>query len=132
MYAFSQMKYIKHIEPSFIPSPWSCQRGGTWGSWESNPSIRPSRYLLLNQRTKSHQIWSVSYSQEWSVQQLISALPPVALRRDKKVKTLNFNNNVNFKDVYAFSQINDIKHIEQSFIPSPGSCHRGGTWGSWG
>ena len=26
-----------------------------------------------------------------------------------------------------FSQIKDIKYIEQDFLSSPGACHRGGT-----
>ena len=35
----------------------------------------------------------------------------------------------------VFSHMKDIKHVRRDFIPSPGSCHRGGTWvvqGGWG
>ena len=45
------------------------------GILQSPPSIRPSRYLLLNHWTKSNQIWCVSCSHEWGVQRHISFWP---------------------------------------------------------
>ena len=67
------------------------------------PSVRPSRYLLLNHWKKSSQIWCVSCSHEWGVQRhIFFAPPPGALGRGQKVKyhyvSLNFNYKVNFKD----------------------------------
>ena len=52
------------------------------------PSVRPSRYLLLNHWTKSNQIWCVCCSHEWGVQRHIFFLapPPGALGRGQKVK----------------------------------------------
>ena len=38
------------------------------GILQSRPSVRSSRYLLLNHWTKFNQIWCASYSHEWSVQ----------------------------------------------------------------
>ena len=39
------------------------------------PSVRPSRYLLLNHWTKSNQIWCVCCSHEWGVQRHIFFWP---------------------------------------------------------
>ena len=51
------------------------------------PSVRPSRYLLLNQLTKSFQIWCVSCSHIWGTQRhKFLAPPPGALGRGQKVK----------------------------------------------
>ena len=45
--------------------------------------------------------------------------------------SLNFNNKVNFKDIYAnlcvFLQIKDIKHVERDFF-NIGSCPRARLW----
>ena len=82
-----------HSTPHFWPGPWVgvkrsnivkfqfhrflCHAlgGGTWGSWGSNPSVCLSHYLLQNHWTKSKQIWCVSYSHEWGIQQHIVFWP---------------------------------------------------------
>ena len=51
--------------------------------------------------------------------------------------SLNFNYKDNFKDflfqtLCVFSQMKDTKHIDGSFILSPGPCPRAGTWGYLG
>ena len=48
------------------------------------PSVRPSRYLLLNHWTKFNQIWCVCCSHEWGVQRHI--FWPRPLGRGHKVK----------------------------------------------
>ena len=51
------------------------------------PSVCPLCYLLLNHWTKFNEIWCVSYTHEWGVQQQIFlAPPPGALGRGQKVK----------------------------------------------
>ena len=53
---------------------------------QSPPSVRQSRYLFLNNWTKSNQIWCVSCSHGWGVQQhKFFAPPPGALGRGQKV-----------------------------------------------
>ena len=73
-------------------------------------SIRPPLcYLLLNYWTKSYQIWCVSYSQEWGVQQQDFFCPaPCGPGEGQKVTNKTYISNLNF-------------------ILSPGSCPRGGT-----
>ena len=56
---------------------------------------------LQNHRTKSNQIWCVSYSHKWKMQQHIF---PRSLGPWGGVKiqiSLNFNHKVNFKDFYT-------------------------------
>ena len=104
------------------------------------PSVRPSRYLLLNHWTKSNQIWCVGCSHEWGVQRHIFffAPPPGALGRGQKVKyhqiSLKLNYKVNLKDfltkLCVSSHTWKILNISDGiFIWRPGSCPRGRTWG---
>ena len=73
----------------FIQSPGSRPRGGTRGCLGAKikfrPVVCPLCYLLLNHWTKFNQIWSVSYSYEWGVQQQIKIWPH-PLGRGQKVK----------------------------------------------
>ena len=63
-------------------------------------SVRPLCYLLLNHRTKSNQIWCVSYSHEWGVQQHIFGPVPWGPWEGAKGQiSLNFNYKVNFESV---------------------------------
>ena len=64
------------------------------------PSVCPSRYLLLNHWTKSNQIWCVSCSHEWGVQQHIFFGPaPWGPGEGPKGQiSLNFNYKVNYND----------------------------------
>ena len=51
------------------------------------PTVRRSRYLLLNHRTEFNQIWCVSCSHKWGVQLHIFLAPsPRGLERGQKVK----------------------------------------------
>ena len=68
------------------------------------PSVCPLCYLLLNHWTKFKQIWCVSYSHEWGVQQqFFLAPPPGALGRGQKVK---------------YHLISITKSISKIFIPN--------------
>ena len=49
-------------------------------------SVCPLCYLLLNHWTKSNQIWCVSYSHEWGMQQHFFIPTPGALGRGQKVR----------------------------------------------
>ena len=100
----------------------SCPRGGTWGSWGSNPSVCLSHYLLQNHWTKSKQIWCVSYSHEWGMQQHIVFGPaPGDLGRGQKDKyhshSITYSHFQRFlnQTLYIFPQTKDIKHIRQDF-----------------
>ena len=84
-------------------------------------SVRPLCYLLLNHWTKFNQIWCVSYSHEWGVQQQIffGHAPWDIGEGSNGQISFNFNYKVNFKDFYTklcmFSQMNDTKHIRRDF-----------------
>ena len=78
-----------------------------WGAYGSkikfHPAVCPLCCLLLNRWTKFNQIWSVSYSHEWGVQQQKKFLAPplVTLGEVKGQISLNFGYHVNFKDFYT-------------------------------
>ena len=96
------------------------------------PSVCPLCYLLLNRWTKFNQIWCVSYSHKWGVQQQIFfAPPPGALGRGQKVKYLiSITKSISkflYQTLSLFSQMKDTKHIRRDLILFPGSCPRGGT-----
>ena len=55
-----------------------------WGQIKFRPAVCLLCYLLLNHWTKFNQIWLVSYSYEWGVQQQFFC--PGALGRGQKVK----------------------------------------------
>ena len=73
----------------FILSPGTCPMVGTWGCLEAKiklcPAVCPLCYLLLNHWTKVNQIWCVSYSHEWGMQQQFF-FGPSPLGRGQKVK----------------------------------------------
>ena len=93
------------------------------GILQSPPSVCPLCYLLLNHLTKFNQIWCVSYSHEWGVQQQIFFLapPPGALGRGQKVKyhLISITKSIskffipNF--VCVFSLMKDTKRIRRDF-----------------
>ena len=76
----------------------------TKGIFFMPPSVRPSRYLLLNHWMKFNQIWCVNYSHKWGAQrQFFLALPPGALGWGQKVK---------------YHLISITKSISKIFIPN--------------
>ena len=92
--------------------------------------VRPSRYLLLNHWTKSNQIWCVSCSHEWGVQQLIFFCPApwgpgeapkgqISLNIIKIQLQSQFQRFLN-QCLCVFSQMKDIKHIRRDIILPPG------------
>ena len=59
---------FNHYPHAFLKKRWGyCNR--------LRPSVRPSRYLLLNHWTKFNQIWCVGCSHEWGVQRHIFFWP---------------------------------------------------------
>ena len=92
-------------EGIFILSPGPCPSGGTWGCLGAKINIRPAVcplcYLLLNHWMKFNQIWCVSYSHEWGVQQQF--FWPRPLGRGRKVK---------------YHLISITKSISKIFIPN--------------
>ena len=97
-------------------------------------SICPLGYLLLNHWTKFNQIWCVSYSHEWGVQQQICFWPYLlgpwgGVKKSNIIKSQlqsQFQRFL-FQTSCVFSQMKDTKHIRRDFIVSHGSCPRGGT-----
>ena len=73
------------------------------GQIKFHPAVCLLCYLLLNHWTKFNQIWCVSYSYEWGMQQLFFAPPPGALGRGQKVK---------------YHLISITKSISKIFIPN--------------
>ena len=132
-------KRYKNISAgNFICSPGSCPRSWTWGSWGSNLSVCPSRYLLLNHWTKSNQIWCMSNSHERGVQRhIFSPVPWGPGEGPKSQISLNFNYKVNFKDfkpnfACLLAKIGYKNISDRNFIRLPGSCPRVGTLGAGG
>ena len=94
--------------------------------------LSPLCFLVITSLKKYNQIWGVSYSHAWGVQQQKYIWPWEGVKWSN-----NFNNKVNFKDFYTkfwcvFSQMKDTKHIRRIFFLSPGSCPRGVTRGCLG
>ena len=92
------------------------------GILQSPPSIRPSVfplcYLLLNHWTKFYQIWCVSYSHEWDVQQQIFFWPrPLGpwggVKRSNIIQS-QFQRFL-YQTLCVFSQMKDTKHIRRDF-----------------
>ena len=89
------------------------------------PSVRPSRYLLLNHWTKSNQIWCVSCSHEWGVQRHIFFCPaPWGPGEGPKgqisLNIIKFQLQSQFQRFFnqtlcVFSHMKDIKHIRRDF-----------------
>ena len=126
----------------FILSPGSCPRRGILGCLVAKIKFPPAvcllYYLFLNHWTKFNQIWCVSYSHEWGVQQqMLFCLAPWGPGEGSKGQiSLNFNYKVNIKDFYTklcvCSHKRKIQNIlDMIFILLPGSCPWGGTLGSW-
>ena len=85
------------------------------GKLQSPPSVRPSRYLLLNHWTKSNQVWCVSCSHEWGVQRHIFFGPAPWGPGEGPKGQIFFN-----QTLYVFSHMKDIKHIRRDFHLAPG------------
>ena len=88
------------------------------------PSVRPSRYLLLNHWTKSNQIWCVYCSHEWGVQRHIFFGPapwgPGEGPKGQIYNIIKFQLLSQFQrfltqTLCVFSQMKDIKHIRRDF-----------------
>ena len=62
-----------------------------------SPSVRPSRYLLLNHWTKSSLIWCVSCSHKWGIQRHIFCPPSLGPGEGPKVRYYLISVTVNFK-----------------------------------
>ena len=124
----------------FILLPGSCPRSVTWGYLGAKIKFRPAvcllRYLLLKHWVKFNQIWCVSYSHDWGAQ-LQFFLAPLPGEGSKGQISFKINYKVNFKDFHSKLCVCTYKWKIQnmsdgSFILSPGSCTRGGTWGYLG
>ena len=96
-------------------------------------SVRPS---VLNHWTKFNQIWCVSFSHEWSVQRQTFYWPrPLGLWGGvKRSNIIEFQLRSHFQRFYTklcvCSHKWKIQNISDGiFIPSPGSCPRGGALG---
>ena len=113
----------------FIPLPGSCPRGRTWGY---RGGLRGQKKIF----PKFNQIWCVSNLHQWHMQRH-NFLGPNPLgpwggaKRSNIIKSQSQSQFQRFlnQSLCVFSQLKDIKHIRRIFIPSPGSCPRGGTWG---
>ena len=82
------------------------------------PSVRPSRYLLLNHWTKSNQIWCVSCSHEWGVQRHCFFGPGEGPKGQISLNIIKFQLLSQFQGflnqtLCVFSQMKDIKHIRR-------------------
>ena len=110
------------------------------------PSVRPSRYLLLNHWTKSNQIWCVSCSHVWGVQRHIFFGPApwgpgegpkghISLNIIKFQLQSQFQRFLN-QTLCVFSHMKDIKHIRRDFHLAawvmPQGSDFGVPWGVWG
>ena len=104
------------------------------------PFVRPSRYLLLNHWTKSNQIWCVSCSHEWGMQQHFFFRPapwgPVEGPKCQiSINIIKFQLQIQFRrfltqTLCVFSQMKDIKHIRRDFhLVAWVMRQGGGTWG---
>ena len=104
-----------------------------------SPSVRPTRYLLLNHRTKSNQIWCVSCSHEVGAQRHISFWPrPVGpLGGAKRSNIIKFQLQSQFQRFLnqtfcVFSQMKDKKHIRRDFHCAVGVMPQGWVLGNHG
>ena len=85
------------------------------------PSVRPSRYILLNHWTKSNQIWCVSCSHEWGAQRHIFWARPLGpWGGAKRSNIIKFQLQSQFQRFFnqtlcVFSHMKDIKHIRRDF-----------------
>ena len=97
---------MKHFNQKWLLSPrFFKKRKGIYSN-RLHLSVRPSvRYaIFLNHWTKFHQIWCVSNSHEWGVQQqFFLPPPPGALGRGQKIK---------------YHLISITKSISKIFIPN--------------
>ena len=98
------------------------------------PSVCPLCYLLLYRWTKFNQVWCVSYSQEWGVQQQFFLAPPLGPWRGVKYHLISITKSIskiilpNLVCSYKW-KIQNISH--GILILLPGSCPRGRTLGRW-
>ena len=110
------------------------------------PSVRPSRYLLLNHWTKFNQIWCVCCSHELGMQRH-NFFSPAPWGPGEGPKGQIPSNIIKFQlqslferffnqTLCVFSQMKDIKHIRWDFhlaawvMPRGGTCeYRGGLGG---
>ena len=89
------------------------------------PSVRLSRYLLLNHWTKSNPIWCVCCSHEWGVQRHFYFWPrPLGPlggpKRSNVIKYHKISITKSISKIFepnfaCFSQVKDTKHIRQDF-----------------
>ena len=98
-YLYMQPKII--IPTFFLKSVWDIAIASV------RPSVRPSRYLLLNHWTKSNQIWCLRCSHEWCAQRhIFLAPPPGALGRAKR------------SNIIKYYEISITKSISKIFKPN--------------
>ena len=88
-------------------------------SLQSPPSVRPSRYLLLNRWTKSNQMWCVICSHEWGVQPHIFFYP-VPWGPGEGSNIIKFQLQSQFQRFFnqtlcVFSHMKNINHIRWDF-----------------
>ena len=122
------MKDIKHIRRDFHSVPWVMPRGSDLGV---------PRGVVKKKIPKINQIWCVSYLHQWHMQRHNSFDPyPLGpwggAKRSNIIKSQSQSQFPRFlsQTLCVFSQMKDIKYFsDRIFIPSPGSCPRGGTRG---
>ena len=107
------------------------------GDIESPPSVRPLCYFLLNRWTKSNQIWCVSYSHDWGMQQQIFLPHPLgpwgAMKRSNIITFQSQSKFQRFLYQTLCAPTNERYKRKSNgiYILSPVSCLRGGTLGRW-
>ena len=102
------------------------------------PSVRPSRYLLLNHWMKSNQIWCVSCSHKWGTQRHFFSPAPWGPGEGQKGQiSWNFIHKVNFiffkPNVVCFLTNERYKTYHTGFsFGRLGHAPGFGTWGAGG
>ena len=115
------MKGIKNIRMDYYSvAPGSCPRGGTLGSWGSNPSVCQLRYLLLSHWTEPYQILCEFLSLIEQAAAHYLAHPLGRFGRAKRSNIIKFQLQRQFQrflsqTFYVFSQIKYIKHIRWDY-----------------
>ena len=130
---FSQMKDIKHIRRDFHSLAWVMPQGLDLGvPW----GVERSKKIFFRNST-SFGVWVTYINGTCNSTIFLVPTPRGPWEGPKGQISLNLNHKVNFKDFLTKLCVSShnwkIWNISDGiFIPSPGSCPRGGTWGYHG